>query len=547
MGKRKFNGRTPITPTPVSGRGGNNGRGPIADFSGRDIRDFLGDKTPTLQPGQSVLPGSIDVPTYGLTHSAATPENVWWSQSEVLNTIDSSLALLNNMNNGGSLGQGYASIFQNIIDHLKTNGNAALNPDWLISLFQNLLQYQTTQDQRSYDWMLKQDQRNYDNPQNELARLMGAGISRDAALQLMSGSAGNLGGGSATGAAVASPVAGAGAAALNSSNAHANLVNNVYNGLQMVGNLVSQGFSVAQSIQQVQSLGMQNYMSQQQIQSYDAVNQVTQALQNMLNQGIITQDDFDSWKNGNDVQKWLLDHMDTKTVAPLFQSGAMQRAFGSTYGREMFNNHWQQQNRGRTDGEILDLYVKSLHLQNDIAAIQPDYIAAEMENLSFQNLHLDAQSQLFYQNITESMHRVELIDKQGNKIDVDTAAANLDLEYNQAGFPMLKQNRIYQLQLQVEKWSALFGENPNIPTYDPVDGVDHKRDHLDEVVLSYLTDAEALRDIAYLKFIDAHAVGNFAKDHPGLYALCRSLNALGVFDYVKLGSTAALQAGLMAE
>lgn len=320
---------------------------------------------PTLQPGQSVLPGSISLGGKPGTHTAKNPENIWWSYGEGTNALQLIWQLLNNSNNGGSLSQGYADILSQLTK--QSEAGKPINPDMVISLLMNLLSYNTTQEQRDYDYRMLNESRQYNNPQNELARLMGAGISRDAALQLMSGSAGNLGSGSGAGATqMMSPVAGAGAAALNSSNAHNNLVNQVYNGIQLVANLFGQGVDMYSAIQSAQMLQAQNYMTQQQVGTYQQVNQITQALQNAVTQGILEPTDLEGWSNANDVYKWLIDHADTNLVKPLNNSGAISGVFGTTIGREMFNKHWQQMRDSKDAGKLFDNFVRQQELDTEM-------------------------------------------------------------------------------------------------------------------------------------------------------------------------------------
>lgn len=215
LSKRKQRGTT--------GRGNNGTTGRTIHLGTGISAHSIVPPEPTLQPGQSVLPGSISLGDKPGTHTAKNPENIWWSYDEGTNALQLIWQLLNNSNNGGSLSQGYADVLSQLSK--QSEAGKPINSDMVISLLMNLLSYNTTQEQRDYDYRMLNESRQYNNPQNELARLMGAGISRDAALQLMSGSAGNLGSGSGAGATqMMSPVAGAGAAALNSSNAHNNLV-----------------------------------------------------------------------------------------------------------------------------------------------------------------------------------------------------------------------------------------------------------------------------------------------------------------------------------
>lgn len=490
---------------------------------------------PTSLPGQSVAPGSINLPTghYSWTEGR-TPESVWWSHGEMGNTVPWIQALLQNMNAGGSLAQGYSDVLGQIIKALQNDPEANINPDMVMSLFNNLLSYNTTQEQREYDYKMLNESRQYNNPTNELARYMGAGISRDAALQMLSGSAGNIGSGGGSAASVQGPAAGAGAAALNSSNAHDNLVNQVFNGIQMIANLVGQGFGVAESVEQIKGMQMQNTFTQGQLSAYQSVNEVTEFLHNAQVSGLLEPSTMDNFRNAEDVFKWILDNKDNEQLAPLMQSGAINRTFGSTFGREMFNNHWQQQNRSRTDGEILDGYIRGMHLQNDIAALQPQMISAEIENLNYQNLNLDAQSLYYFQNMQESSARIQLMNKQGKFVDLQTKNLNLEYQINEAGFPMMKQNRIDELTLQAEKWNALFARDGYNFQIKGADGLQHTP--FENEILTWLGQGSNAADVLYLKQLYNNAVGSFATKYPNLYKLCTVFDQFGLFRYVSSGA-----------
>ena len=520
----------PIT----SGRnGGTTGRGkPAFPLTGTPRTPHI--PLPITPPaGQSVVPNSINIPdkvgTWG-----GNPENIWWSRNEGMNTLDWINALLRNSNAGGSLSQGYADVLKTIVDQFNTNNNAAINPDMVMSLFNNLLSYQTTQEQREYDYKMLNESRQYNNPTNELARYMGAGISRDAALQMLSGSAGNIGSGGGTAAAVQGPAAGAGAAALNSSNAHDNLVNQAFNGIQMIANLVGQGLSIAQGVEQVKGMQMQNTFTQGQLAAYQSVNEVTEFLHNAQVSGLLEPSTMDGFRNAEDVFKWIIDNKDNEQLAPLMQSGAINRTFGSTFGREMFNNHWQQQNRSRTDGEILDGYIRGMHLSNNIAALQPQMISAEIENLNYQNLNLDAQSLYYFQNMQESSARIQLMNKQGKFVDLQTKNLNLEYQINEAGFPMMKQNRIDELTLQAEKWNALFARDGYNIQIQGADGLQHTP--FENEILTWLGQGSNAADVLYLKQLYNNAVGSFATKYPNLYKLCTVFDQFGLFKYVTSGS-----------
>lgn len=179
--------------------------------------------------------------------------------------------------------------FLDFLNGFVNSGNRGHSDEVWNLIYQTLFQYALTQDQRDYDWQLQQDQRKYDwsmlqdqrlytNPTNELARLMGAGISRDAALQLMSGSAGNIAAGSggtpfSTGAVSAPSVNTPGTLDLQRG---LGIANTVLNGVTTLTNC---GISIAEAVPQVQMMQNQAYMSNEQMTAYQSVQQAYSILE----------------------------------------------------------------------------------------------------------------------------------------------------------------------------------------------------------------------------------------------------------------------------
>lgn len=387
-------------------------RGGSSNTSGSVRGGSSSSRPSTPPPGQSVLPGSIGLPRHTGTIWSAYPENVFNSRMEGANTSEWLYALLKNLNNGGSLTQGYSDILSLIFKALDAKGgDAALNPDMINALFTNLLQYQTTTEGREYDYKMLNESRLYNNPLNELARLMGAGVSRDAAIQILSGAAGGQGVGSASAAPVAGPVAGAGAAALNSSSAHANLVNNVFNGIQLVASLFQQGVDMFNSIQTAQMLSAQNYMSQSQLDAFKGVNDITQAFDAAVKNGILSVEDVQGLRSADDYYKWIVDHSDTNLVKSLIQNGSVGRAFGSTYGRSMLNKHLEETRQGRDSGVLFDNYVRQQIAARELSEIEPKKAYQDLLYAIGELSKQDVEIQNLWNDVWEGNIRIEIAGK----------------------------------------------------------------------------------------------------------------------------------------
>lgn len=302
---------------------------------------------------------------------------------------------------GDTHGEGWAQdwFYPFLNSLLGGNGSIAdmFGSDWSMShseqrdaMLAFLLQYANTIDQRAYDKQLTQDdrqynwqklleQRLYDSPTNQLARLMGAGISRDAALQMLNSSGGSTGSGVAA-SPISNPAAGAPSVPAPSGSMELQTIQTgVAAACQIastVGQLMNAGMSFAQGVESVQALHFQNTMNQEQLTAYKNVNAFNEAIQQMQASGILSQEDLDSWSNADDVYKWFSDHQQTNAVKPLYDSGIINGVFGNTIGRTMFNNDWHQRRDSRNYGTQLDQLIRQNELKNDLLHmdVQTSYI-----------------------------------------------------------------------------------------------------------------------------------------------------------------------------
>lgn len=398
----------------------------------------------------------------------------------------------------------------NLLNKFGIDQKAGLKPeqrdDWNHQLLTTLLSYILEKDKRAYNESTLNEQRIYDSPTNQLARLMGAGISRDAALQL-------LGEGSVPiqteGISAAEGIAPS-QSALNGMQRALAPVQTALQAIGCVGNLVSLGFSIPQAILQTNLLQAQNYMSQQQIAAFNGVNAVTNAIQTGLDAGILSQDDVDGWSNANDVQRWMSDHADTNLVAPLAASGAIQSAFGSTIGREMFNNHWKQMRESRDAGTVWDEYVRQQRLNTLVQQLNTEKISAEIANIDADTFFKDAETQ-------EVFARICLIDAQteGQNLvnqgqEYSNGMLRMEFELNKSGFPMLKDCYLNELKDEVTKWSLI---------NDP--------DTRAKRMTTWIKEEDNKYEAAWLEAIRLKAAGNFRAQFPGLMEMADAFSYCG--------------------
>lgn len=433
-------------------------------------------------------------------------------------------------------------------DYFNSNNRTTERND---ALFSYLLQLISTNDQRSFDLKQLQDQRNYDSPLSQLARLTGAGIGRDQAIQILQG--GNGAGVAGSGAGVTAP----GTSGVSGSMQQQAIANGIAGYQALVGSfaqLLQTGVSIDTAINQNRILAAQASMSESSLQGYTSADKVVNALQQMELSGSFSPDVVDSWTNADDMYKYFLAHRDDATIAQLLQSGDFQTAFGSQSGREFINQFWKQRRSSRNDGSLAEEYLKQQKFQSAIMSLQPSRIGAELRQIGAQTANTDANTVVQYQSLIESAKRIavgdaqiQVLNKQGHWLDVqgynqtrltdsqinliDTQAYGQDInnsllslnyQYNEAGFPMLKQNRIDELTDEMNYWSTMKTKTAR-----------------DARILTWMQNAENARDAAYIENLRLQAVGDFAVQNPAIWNLCQGFKASGASDMVRTATGAA--------
>lgn len=316
-------------------------------------------------------------------------------------------------------------------------GIGGINPkdaavhDWNSELLKQILQYYLTQEQRSYDQKLWNQQNLYDSPTNQLARLMGAGISRDAAIQMLSGGAGG------SGAAVPYGETGNQASLLPASQSFANdmqaktaIANTVFSGIGALSGLVSLGFSIPQAIQQVNALGMQNFMSQKAMIGLQAADDVLGALQNAVDIGALSTQDMDGFSNATDALNYINDHKDTNAFKSVFDNGSFANVYGSKLGRQMFTEAWNNVRQSKDAGTLLDQHLLQQDLRNALFELDGQLGHKQLEMMSKQLLQADEQLNLLMQQF----RRGEVEIKIANEVLDAHKYANVFSKYESEAF-----------------------------------------------------------------------------------------------------------------
>ena len=345
--------------------------------------------------------------------------------------------------------------------------------DWNKQLLDTLTNYLLTFDNRNYNESMRDEQRTYDSPTNQLARLMGAGVSRDAAIQMLSGGSQPIQSDPANAAEGIAPSE----SWSNGVNAALAPIQTAIDAISAVGGLVSLGFSIPQAVQQTSALKYGNFMSQQQQNAYNSVNSLTNALQTAVSDGILTAQDLEGWSNANDAYKWLNDHAETNFVKPLADSGVLQGVFGSTIGREMFNSHWQQMRDARSGGELYDSFLRQQHLEEGLKEVSTsamrsqyyqtmisafkDYMKTDVEMQTLwqqyynllQSYDIGQETLKQEQDISDMIHRQNVLDKEYYIAEL-SALNSVDTKTGMTGVELISYSQFSQMIDMFEQSSA---------------------------------------------------------------------------------------------
>lgn len=463
---------------------------------------------------------------------------------------------------GGANGQ---DAIAQLLLTMSQNGN--FTPEIRDQIRTFLLQMISNQDQRQFDISQLQDSRLYNSPTNELARMMGAGISRDAAIQMLSGSAGNIGG-----------VAGSmGAAAPNVPQTSGTMdlqqkqfaVGTAQSAVAMLGQLIDSGLSLAQGVESVKAMQSANYFTQAQMQGFSSANELVNALETMQISGQLESSEIEKLSNGNDLVKYLNKIApNNEAVKQLLGSNAYKGTFGSIYGRDFFNNYWDSVRKTRDSGTIADEFIQQQRLNNALTNVNINKVGAEMELIGSQKDEIE-------QRIIESTHNVAKIDAEievlnangewikvqtknyGRYIDsvinqndanaylanteaglvgAQTVGQNIQndinrdiFEINHAGFPMMKEAHLHECERELERVRFL-----NRPSERAKE------------LAAWAKERDNAVKLAYLNELYYNAAGKFASQYPNLWELCVGFNAAGAGDVVRSANSVANGAGVGA-
>lgn len=246
--------------------------------------------------------------------------------------------------------------FEELLAMLSKMGmNSNAKNSYLQQIYEAWLAQATKEEQRDYDKSALAEQRIYDSPTNQLARLMGAGISRDAAIQMLSGGSGD---GSGSGSALVGSGAQSGLQStvdpVNVLNGSLNTANTVINGFATIASFAKMGVSMSQMDAATSGQRIQNSLNEKQLQGINSANALVTTFGNLVADGTLSQADMDGFQNASQLLQYALDHKDTEAFKPLFDSGEFQNVYSTSFGRNALSSLWRDLLDTKTSGRQLD-------------------------------------------------------------------------------------------------------------------------------------------------------------------------------------------------
>lgn len=424
--------------------------------------------------GDGATPRGEDTPVVTTGNfSTINPLNPYGSsQGDIINQL---LKLLGTDN-------GFAQLLQQL--GIQTGDmNAGEIQDWNKQIMDALMQYAITQEQRGYNKSVLDEQRIYDSPMSQLARLMGAGISRDAAIQLLSGSGGSGSGGSALigdpNALPASAIPGTQSDlnAIQKQTAIANTVFGAISGIAgAIGSLGSFGISAAtlgvnMAATRAATAGqlLNNQQLSKTLAGIEAASTVIGAVSSSIDAGFTSADkQFDS---SQDMLKFIRDNAESyEPFKQLVSSGALDAVAKDFYSLSALNSgykSWRESRDYNIDRKhlvsmyALDEMFKSIDIERLQTEIEQNRQAIQesIANVINSTRLADSQIALNQSQIVLNNSNAALADANVDLARQQLELQQLDLDWINANIQDIDNVRTTQLMLDSSRWSAL-KDNP---------------------------------------------------------------------------------------
>lgn len=349
--------------------------------------------------------------------------------------------------------------------------------DWNKQLLDILTQYRLTQENRTYNESLRDEQRIYDSPTNQLARLMAAGISRDAALQLLSGS-GSSGGSSApySDAAQVVPGIAPSQSELNGIQAKLAIPSTLFGAIGTIsgaiGALGSFGISAASlstnlAATRAATAGqlLNNSSFSKTMQGIETASTVIGAISQAVDAGVISKDK--EFSSAQDMIKTIRDKSNEfEPFKQMVDSGTLDSIGKDLYSLQALNSGYKSWRESRDYGIDRKHIVAMQSLERMFNAIEIDRVQSEItenyaeigqiisdviNSTNLANKNIELMSSQIVKNFAESSN----IDAQTDLLYQQYDLQQMDLDWLNANINDINSVRTNQLMLDAARWQSL--------------------------------------------------------------------------------------------
>lgn len=360
------------------------------------------------------------------------------------------------------------------VEHGDMNTGQAV--DWNKQLLDSIIAQLSEKDARNFNIEQLKDQRLYDSPTNQLARLMAAGVSRDAAIQLLGGSGASAGAGVSGSAAAVSQGIPASQSALNETQNKLMPINTVFGAISAIsssiGALGSFGISAASlstSLAATRAMTAGQNLSNTQLaatlKGIESASTVISAISSAVDAGVIDKNhNFDS---AQDMLATIRKNAGTyQPFNSLVQSGALDSVAKDIYSLQALNagyKSWRESRDMNLDRKhitrmyALDELFKGIDIGrvNSEILLNQQHISESIANVLNSTKIADSTVALNESMRLKNFAETSNIDAQTDLLHQQYELQQMDLDWLTASIDDINSVRTTQLMLDVAEWNKM--------------------------------------------------------------------------------------------
>lgn len=362
---------------------------------------------------------------------------------------------------------GFANFLASLGIQQQTGLTGSQRDAWNNYLLQQMIQYYLESEKRDYNRALQLDDRLYMTPTNQLARLMGAGISRDAAIQLLSGGSGS---GSGAGVPYTQGTNSADMSAANEAgqmpfkNA-ATVFGAIAQTAGAIGALGTFGLSAASlstnlAATRAATAGqvLSNTRLQKTLNGIETASTVVGAISSAYQAGIIDKDHtFDS---SQDMLKYIRDNADKyEPFNSLVSSGVLDGISKDVYSLDAMNHayeSWRKSKDYNIDRKhIVAMYsLDELYQDINIKSVQQEILQSQQwikESIA----NVINSTKLTNADVALKFAQTDLTNYQADVTYIQREMQQMDLDWLTVSIDDINSIRTNQLMLDAARWNEL--------------------------------------------------------------------------------------------